>query len=247
MVDIILAVIALTGTIFAFLKSRQKGQHQERQQYLEIQLAEVNARREAEKNDAANTKTFLELLELALSRIQEANLQGIERIVASQTESRTATLDAIKKMNDQALILMSQAGKNREDFQTAALETFYTLPELTRQKLHQSFKQVSLEVGDAILPYLNELQGVVVKAINVLEQRLMDAITPQPDSMQAMAQRDIRSIKDDCQTLFERLNDIHDVLQQIRPETAESTEVKPETFPDPVESTADEAHPLGES
>ena len=227
--ELIGTIITACGAILvAFVQWRgkvaaqaQQTEADEQRQRADLQLAEINARRQADASNDAIIKRSLDMLDIVLTRVETSFMSGIDRIVAVQKEAQSEMLKMIRSQNDQALILMSDTKKHREDWQTLAMDTLEALPERTRQKLHQSFKQVPPETGDLILPRLDQLQAVIVTAIDDLEKRMIERINPDADNALVIVQRDMGALKQDCTQIFSKISSIQEWLDRMKlPESA---------------------------
>ena len=170
MIELIIVVASgifgLTGTVFSLLRSRQLAAQKESGRKQEIELAEINARRETEASNDELMRGFIEMQKMLLQSNSEALSESLGRLVAVTEKGQADLLAAFKTEMNLARGEMAIISKDTRETMQSMHTDVQTVPSETVRLLNESFKQVPENTAAIIIPELSSVRAQLERVIN---------------------------------------------------------------------------------
>lgn len=178
MIELIIVVASgifgLTGTVFSLLRSRQLATQKESGRKQEIELAEINARRETEASNDELMRGFIEMQKMLLQSNSEALSESLGRLVAVTEKGQADLLLAFKTEMNLARGEMAIMSKDTRDTMQSMQTDVQTVPSETVRLLNPSLKQLPELTAAIIIPELSSVRAQLEKVINDVNRDKID-------------------------------------------------------------------------
>lgn len=250
---LIVALTALAGGIGTYIQrrgkqaaQREQAESDQKRQELDIKLAEINARRQAEASNDDLIRGFLETLRMLLASNAEVLSTSLAQIVQAVQDSQAESVKALKTEMSNARGEMALASKGTRHKLNLIDDNVQVVPQQTARMLDSAFEAIPQNVAARLVSQLDQIQAHMEQVMDAKTHAIVQAIQeikPVPYAIRTAIAQELADMKEKC---LEALEEGKPITDDVRASAEEVAAKAPETFPDPPEHEG-EGRPLGET
>lgn len=216
--ELITALVGLLGGVIALWQTRQKNRGIYEKQQLEIKLAEINARREAEASNDDLMRGFMEMQKMLLTSNSDALRDSLGKLVLVQKEGNADLLHAFKTEMNLARGEMAVASKDSRDAMRGLRTDVQTVPEIILDRLRDPLRAMQDETAQR-----------VIKELSAVNQHLGRLITDAATN--TLSRADFTALKQECISKLEAIEDRLPPKPPNAPLSKDTKPIKPDNTP----------------